>query len=518
MKKHLKSVLNLWPLYLFLIFYFSLALYTFKDFGISKYEPSFYGQGQLLKNYFLGKQISEISINNLQNPLLDQNYHAYGAVLSAINPLGSYEIYHLLNFLFASIIFIFAYVVLYQKYKDKYLAILGPLFIFFSGRFLGHIPFDPLNVPFSVMFFSSLCLLYLSNHFTNKFFNSIFFKGILLGTLFGFSQSLNFLGFLLYFLYFLQVIHNLRAHFRENKLSSKFKYIKYELLQLGIVIFTSTFVMIMTWPYLGSNFLAHFLRLASKYLNPMGYGNLTYYLGQLQSSLTLPWHYLFVWLGATLPLIIAVLFLVSLVFSFRKFSDDLYFLNFFAIVLAFLSFLFLKEPNMQGLGQFLFLVPLICLQASLVVVENLYKSKNELLKEIFITFLCISFAGTAFTLYKLHPYEYLYFNEAVGTLRSASKNFEIDYLQTTNREVSSLIIRDIAGNNLSDPKVHTCGDTDALNYFGNGIYKITQEASQADYLVCPGTQFDLEPTFQIIRDGVVLNNITKIHHLYKKSL
>jgi hypothetical protein len=512
--KNLKTVLKLWPLYLFLIGYFSFALFTFKDFGISKDEPNYYRQGTILKEYFLGHRLPQNIENSEDNPLLNQTYLVYEAFLSLLNPTGSYEIYHLLNLLFSSLIFIFAYVVLYQKYKDAKLALLGPLFIFFSGRFLGLIPFDPPNVTFAVMFFVSLCLLYLTDHFRNKFFNSIFFKGILLGIMFGLTIALNFMGIILYLLYLLQVFYNLFYSFKETQNSSKIKYLKYAGLQFLIVLFTGTFLMIATWPYLGSNPLAHFSELFVKYINPMGYGNLTYYLGQLQSSLILPWHYLFVWLGLTLPIVILVLYLVSLVFSFKKFSDDLFFLNFFAILIAFIIYFAIKFPNIQGLGPFLFLVPLICLQAALVIVETLYQAKNVLYKQVLITIFALSFATVAFNLYKLHPYEYLYFNELSGDLRSASRNFEIDYLQTTNKEVSQKIIDDIIHNNLENPQVYACGEKEALKYFGRGIYTITEKTSEADYLVCPANQFELEPTFQLVKEGVILNNITKIHHQY----
>jgi hypothetical protein len=46
---------------------------------------------------------------------------------------------------------------------------------------------------------------------------------------------------------------------------------------------------------------------------------------------------------------------------------------------------------------------------------------------------------------RLHPYEYIYFNELVGGVRGAFRRYELDYWATSYREGFAFINREAAG-------------------------------------------------------------------------
>ncbi len=521
--KVLKDITKIWPLYLFLLVYLSLGLITFSDYGISNIEPDEYKQGILLKTFMANETSYQEVLDDLkmtdpvkrhENPLFNSKYYGYTALLSVLNKNNAYELNHLINIFFSSLIFIFSYGMIFYKYRDKFLALVGPSFLFFTPRLIGHIPINPRDTPFMVMFFISVTTLYLLNHTKNKVFVSIFFKSFLLGVLFGITQSLGLFGLLLYLVLLAQILHNLIYRLRENKLKTKIKYLNHEVLKLFLIILTASLTMIVTWPYMGSNFLFNFLNKLTSFYTFSGTSESIFYLGGVFSNANLPWHYLPVWLLVTTPSIVLVLFFVSLIFLPKKMQDDLYFINFIVFCLVIAAYFFIRLPVYQGLRQFLFILPFIAMNAAIILVEIIYEARNKILKYALLVAVLISFGNIGYSLWQIHPYEYVYFNESMGGLKNAANFFEVDYLKTSNKEVSDWIIRDVSQNNLDKPEVFSCEKDDAYSYLGKDVYGISNNSSQADYIACPNIVFKIEPTHQITREGVVFNNISKVNNIY----
>jgi hypothetical protein len=211
-KKHIALIL-------FIIVYVAIALVTYRDFGLTWDETVNYNRGVLSYQHLFKKTIDNPYQFNKKNGHLDvkdvpntyssyKNYlntkyvrfldfysysGFYPMILFALNKDKSIERYHLLNILFSLGIFVFLYALLYHYYHDQKIAILGPLFLFLTPRFLGHIPGNPKDIPFAVMYFISCTALY--------FFASskkTLTKILVIGLLFGLTQDLRAAAITLY--------------------------------------------------------------------------------------------------------------------------------------------------------------------------------------------------------------------------------------------------------------------------------------------------------------------------------
>ena len=131
-----------------------------------------------------------------------RNYFSYSGfypmILFTLNKDKSLERYHLLNILFSLGIFISLYALLYHYYRDQKKAILGPIFLFLTPRFIGHIPANPKDIPFAVMYFISCTSIY--------FFASskkTLTKLLVIGLLIGLTQNVRVAAITLYIILFL---------------------------------------------------------------------------------------------------------------------------------------------------------------------------------------------------------------------------------------------------------------------------------------------------------------------------
>ena len=189
MKKHFLFIL-------FICFYLIFSLLTYKHFGITYDEFDMYEFGDAFK-----KQLLSVPDQDYAGvvPLSDVKVNVfYPAVLAFLNPVGSYEIYNLLNLFFALPIFLAAYLLLFKLYKKQQYAILGPVFLFLKPRFSGDIPTNVKDISFAVVFFCSLAAIYFCS-----IKKSLVLKIGLLGVLFGLSQNFRILGFSLYLILFI---------------------------------------------------------------------------------------------------------------------------------------------------------------------------------------------------------------------------------------------------------------------------------------------------------------------------
>ena len=148
----------------FLLLYIIFSFITYKDYGMTMDEYFVYTRGQYFYTKVRGndpllQKAFAIKEDNNENLLYYNS--SYSAILYALNNDKTYENYHLLNLLFASFIFLFIYEVLLSLYKKPLLAIIGPLILFFTPRFLGAIPANPKDIPFAIFYFISLISMFL---------------------------------------------------------------------------------------------------------------------------------------------------------------------------------------------------------------------------------------------------------------------------------------------------------------------------------------------------------------------
>jgi hypothetical protein len=174
------------------------------------------------------------------------------------------------------------------------------------------------------------------------------------------------------------------------------------------------------------------------------------YMGAFIPATKLPWHYPFVWISITTPLLYLALFAVGLYTICRRMLghgnklwqddvelQDILFLGlFFAPILAVSLF---HSVIYDGWRQLYFLYPAFLLVATTgwVTVWSI-KSARNLYKASLLTLTAISVFSTAIWMWKVHPLENVYFNSLAG--RDVKARYEIDYWGVGNRKALEYIL------------------------------------------------------------------------------
>ncbi len=113
---------------------------------------------------------------------------------------------------------------------------------------------------------------------------------------------------------------------------------------------------------------------------------------------------------------------------------------------------------------------------------------------------------------KLHPYEYIYFNEVIGGTNKAMDKFELDYWGATYKEATEWV----RNNKTTDlPTVYTCNLSQGAQYYSHGMLKVVDSVTKANYTLCDYDNDKLLETkgtivHKISRFGVPLNIIREL--------
>lgn len=459
---------------------------TYKDFGITGDEELEYTLGNSLSQYFWDADKFLNIQKILEKPYLKLYYGVYPMVLSILNFAGYYEWYHLLNMLFASIIIVTAYLISLYVYKDRWQAVIPPVLILLMPQFLGHIPANPKDMPFAVFYFLAFCLVY----FFNKNKTNSYSKILILGVVLGFTQSLRIIGYTIYIIYLLDIFINKRADW------------KLKLLELAGITFVAHLIMLITYPYLRQD-PTNLIVLLSNAKSFISWDRNLIYFGQILTRDDRPWHYLFVYLLLTTPLVMLFFHL----YSFRYFfKDSLLKLTLITIYLNLFLYLVLNPIVYNGLRHFLYLLPLISLTAAISIMKLPFNLK-------YMGFITIAiFLPVIVSIIKMHPYEYVYFNPLAHRIFEIEKEFETDYWGMTYKEATGKVVMYIDNNQLVLPKVYPCNLSFAVAYYSQFKFEVVNKSADADIIICD-TENDLkrENKGQIVdtvqRSGMILNYI-----------
>jgi len=152
----------------------------------------------------------------------------------------------------------------------------------------------------------------------------------------------------------------------------KFKeWFKKEWLNFGLVFIISQCWIMAFWPYLGSNYFGN---LISVFLMTKGlpFDIPMIFMGQIVSSVHLPWYYLIVWFGVCTPLFILAFFMSSFFFFKKKailMEGKLYFILAFTFLLHLLLYIGLRPVIYNSMRHYLFMAPILSVMAAMGCIE-----------------------------------------------------------------------------------------------------------------------------------------------------
>ncbi|MDC0449076.1 hypothetical protein OAL67_00515 [bacterium] len=456
------------PFIIFCLLYIIFSLFTYKHFGVTTDEQRDYTGGRLLKELLLQKHPKEY-FNNFsghENPYSAPYFRGHLALFSVLNPSGSYEIYHLLNLLFGLGIFVVLYAFLYKITDNSLYSLVGPILLFFTPRFLGHIPSNPKDIPFAFFYLLGLYLIFCKSN------------PLKLGIVIGLAVATRVVGLSLLPIYLI---------FSERKFKT-----------IILVTFFTVFTMYISLPYLWIDTFEHFKDLligASSFGN---WDNTMLFMGHLYTRNYRPDIYLPVWFLITTPIHFIFLGLYPV-------KSRVWILGAVTLGLNFLAYFALKPIVYNGLRHFLYLIPVIVLLASLGLIKIIRDQKK-----LVMACVLMSLFITVIRSFLLHPYQYLYFNEFVGGLRGVKGEFELDYWGATYSEGAKWLSA-----NIEPGKVYTCTmDWAVEEYLGKG-YTLVEKPELADYVICDvdsasKRELNFKSMYSVMRENVNILDIGKL--------
>ena len=495
-----------YPLIYFLLFYFLFVLLTFRDYGVAWDEYDVYSRGASLFHYFLGSfDPSHFLVNDHKADGWVLYDYWYPMLLFILNPDFSLAHFHWLNLCFASLVFISLYELLYSYYRIPLLALQGPVFLFLMPRFLGHLPFTPRDTAFAVTYFAALAALYFLRTTTG------WAKILTLGLLFGMAQASRMVGLSLYLVWILFYLYEWwqdNALWKHKPESNK-RHLRFAV-DFGLTLVVSLLFMAATWPYLAHGFFSRFVELLHAASSFPWTGQFLFN-GHFVSATDLPWTYLPLWLLVSTPLFI-LFFLIALPFVVNKPPQNRL-LVFFLLALGLnLLLVFALRPVVYlGMRHFLYLLPILALLAALSATEFLLSVRKRGAFWGISLLVLANMVMVASHMVRLHPYEYVYFNELTGGLPGANGKYEIEDRGTSAKEA----VEWLRANRWTDPKktylVSSFQDPFSVIYYLPPNVKYEDSPDKADYLVIlpfnGKHQLKNNLIYSVTREGVPLMDI-----------
>lgn len=320
--------------------------------------------------------------------------------------------------------------------------ILVLLFCFFSPRFLGHSFNNHRDIPVAM---AAVLTIYFANKFL-KYWPFIRWKsliGLILSIAFAYSLRFG-AGVLMTgivcvsaFIYWL-VLHSNFKMFQMTNITRGAK--------LAILILASSafayFIGILNWPFGLEGPFQNGKEVLNATSN-LGVSIRQLFEGETIFSNKIPWYYTVKYIGITVPAII----LVGSIFSLLGFKDFIkakkieLFVILFSLLFPLVYTSVMTKNDYGGWRHFLFIFPFLAIASGVGLTLVLNKINNVNIKKWGIIAVVILLIHPIVFTIRSHPYEYVYYNELVGGINGAFGNYETDYSQNSTKGTAEWLIK-----------------------------------------------------------------------------
>jgi hypothetical protein len=294
-------------------------------------------------------------------------------------------------------------------------------------------------------------------------------------------------------------------------------------LVITVYALIAVFAMYLTWPYLWPDPIGHFFETVQVMAQHPWPGNVLFN-GKTYAANNLPASYVPTFLAIQLTEPVWLLFLVGCAAAafgrrpepvegvVKKRRENLEILSLTTVwfILPLLTFIVLRPTLYDNFRQSFFIVPPIFFMAGLAF--------NQIRKPVIQgALIALVLLPGLIASIRLHPYEYVYYNQFVGGAKGVVDRFELDYWATSYREAAN------QANRIAPPNANVWVDGPAhlFNRFARADLHIysPQEAERADHydLVVTLARYNLEKTsfpeasivYRVTREGAVFTVIRK---------
>jgi hypothetical protein len=432
------------PIIILLIINLLIGIFTFQDYGYSWDEPLFYEYADALQYAYSPKEwfSRNFDLQNAFGASASDHANRGPAYIIIVYPIVSFfklfldnaSAWHLINFLTFQL-GVYLFYRFASRFVETWSAFLATVLFASQPVFWGHSFINPKDIPFLVFFIGSMVFGFeMVNDFVSH--RKINFRKILLASFFmGIATSIRVLGplaALLTALYAMSQIKHIKF----------FVFIKL----FAMYGFLSLLFSFVAWPYLWTNPLQTFIQVfAFMSDNPTQLNVL--FMGNHYQAGEVPRRYILTLLGYTQTEPVWILFLLGLFLAFWKSSNQKR-ITLFIILLWFLiplAYVLLRRPSMyDGYRHFLFILPPVFIFAGFAFEKlfelfsnrrgdpsGLIKSPNHYWR-VALTIFILAFG--IIPIIQLHPYQYAYYNNFIGGVGGAFRNYETEYWLTCYRE------------------------------------------------------------------------------------
>ncbi len=420
-------------------------LLTFKQYGISNDEQVQHVYGQLLLKFYSSGFAD-------QSAFIYKNLYLYGgffdlvaASLEKILPIWVWDIRHLLSAIFGLAGIVAVYKITFKLAGER-AAFFAALLLALTGAWTGAMFTHTKDVSFGA------CMawaLYYTTLISDRLDRIPFKSSILLGTAIGCAIGLRIGGaFAVIYLLLLLII---ASFIQTTSIKGKIAFYKRAFLGLlpaGIVAFL---LMALFWPWalMGAD---HIL-IAAKSFSHFAFNMNTIIDGTFINIGEVPRTYLLEYLAIRLPevFLIGVLSMVIIILLAmpRSFKQSKGFLKnklpemslAISILFPLLFVLYDKPALYNGVRHFTFVIPPLAVLAGIGLSQAWDKLAAHPKWRIGFVLLSTALAlNTAYILFKLRPYEYIYYNHFAGkNLKQAEHQWEADYWSSSLIDATKML-------------------------------------------------------------------------------
>lgn len=507
----LKPFLKKYIVYILFFVMLTIALISFKSYGISWDENAQRDIGTTSLNYVLGHSDRLLTFFNrdygvaFELPLVIAE-----KALKLQDTRAIYEMRHLATHILFLISAVFLFKLIDNIYKNKKLAVAGFLMLVLNPLLYAHSFFNSKDIPFLSVF---IICLYL-NH--KALSNKKYFNFVLLGIASGLLINIRIMGIILPFFSVVFLAIN----------AIKSKQWHFNLIALGVLALSCLSALYVTWPFLWINPIGNFMY-ALHNMSKFRWDGFVLFGGKAMRASQIPWYYAPVWFFITSPLTyiaaglagIALLIWNTAKKPIKALHDPIIYANLmFAACFAapILSVILLHSVLYDSWRQLFFIYPSFVMLA----IFGLSQIKRQLTKQIVTGIFAVTFAGLGIFMIANHPFQQAYFNETLS-LRGSEyirHNYEMDYWCVAAKQSLEHILKN-ESSSVINIAFDGCSSYDTVM-----ILKPTDRAriavtakDQADYLITsyrghPQSYTELNgvSVYKTVVSGSTINEVFKL--------
>jgi len=442
----------------FFIAVFVLGLAVYKDYGISLDEPAQRLIGIVNVNYVAQVFGMQTILENthfanftVQTLAQIQDRH-YGVIFEFpaallelfLNPSDQrtiYEARHLLTFIYFFIGLIAVYSLANLRFRNWKLSLLACTMLILSPRFFADAFYNDKDIVFlSAYALSALTMI-------RYLIEPTFKRGLIhaLATAIAIDTRLISIAIPLLTIFLLMI----KSSEEKGKIYSTIKSALFYL-------FTSALFIIILFPYLWANPLAHLIEAFYSISQHLHSGSVMY-MGTATPNNKLPWHYLPVWISISTPVLYTTFFCLGALSTCREISKLLIFRNqdqlidfiFLGLIIGPIIAVASSHTHIyNGWRHLYFVYPFFILiaikgMATLWKIFGRYKYSQIVMASILI----VNFGYIGGWMYINHPLQNLYFNFLAG--KNWNSTYEVDYWGLANRTALQKILSQDSGKSIS---------------------------------------------------------------------